>query len=172
MNLELVGRGWIKWLNTFKRTTVSWFGFVTWRKAGRLVGITLIWLQHCFLFKSVVCGHCLLALPLSINEALEWVTTLPIWMKRLSDGDSIAVVALFPYLLGCRFLPVPLERQLGIKTTINKGSRDSSVIRTPDLWSKGRGFESWLEWQENFLQLSVLTLISVSAPPLCYRSST
>ena len=40
---------------------------------------------------------------------------------------------------------------------------------------KGCGFESLLERRENFLlqgQLSVLTLISVSVPPPCYRSST
>ena len=53
--------------------------------------------------------------------------------------------------------------------------RDSSVVRAPDLWLKGRGFESLLEQWENFLlpgRLSVLTLISVSVPPLCYHSST
>ena len=43
----------------------------------------------------------------------------------------------------------------------------SSVVRAPDSWSKGRGFESLLERRENFLlqgPLSVLTLISVSVP--------
>ena len=51
---------------------------------------------------------------------------------------------------------------------------DSSVVRALDSWSKGRRFESLQERQENFLlqgQLSVLTLISVSVPPPCYRSS-
>ena len=46
--------------------------------------------------------------------------------------------------------------------------RDSSVVRAPDSWLKGRGFESLLERRENFLlqgRLSVLTLISVSVPP-------
>ena len=41
------------------------------------------------------------------------------------------------------------------------GSGDSSVVRAPDSWSKGRGFESLLERRENFLlqgQFSVLTL--------------
>ena len=55
------------------------------------------------------------------------------------------------------------------------GSGDSLVVRAPDLWSKGRGFESLLGRRENFLfqgQLSMLTLISVSVPPPCYRSST
>ena len=55
------------------------------------------------------------------------------------------------------------------------GGGDSSVVRAPDSWLKGRGFESLLERRENFLlqgRLSVLTLISVSVPPPCYHSST
>ena len=55
------------------------------------------------------------------------------------------------------------------------GGGDGSVVRAPDSWLKGRGFESLLERRENFLlqgRLSVLTLISVSVPPPCYRSST
>ena len=50
-----------------------------------------------------------------------------------------------------------------------------SVVRAPDSWLKGRGFKSLQELRENFLlqgRLSVLTLISVSVPPPCYRSST
>ena len=57
----------------------------------------------------------------------------------------------------------------------NPRGRDSSVVRAPDSWLKGRGFESLLERRENFLlqgRLSVLTLISVSVPPPCYHSST
>ena len=53
------------------------------------------------------------------------------------------------------------------------GGGDSSVVRAPDSWLKGRGFESLLERRENFLlqgRLSVLTLISVSVPPPCYHS--
>ena len=52
---------------------------------------------------------------------------------------------------------------------------DSSVVRAPDSWLKGRGFESQQERRENYLlqgHLSVLTLISVSVPPPCYHSST
>ena len=48
------------------------------------------------------------------------------------------------------------------------------MVRASDSWSKGPGFESRQEQWDNFLlqgQLSVLTLISVSAPPPC-RSST
>ena len=43
------------------------------------------------------------------------------------------------------------------------GGGDSSVVRAPNSWLKGRGFESLLERRENFLlqgRLSVLTLIS------------
>ena len=56
-----------------------------------------------------------------------------------------------------------------------RGGGDSSLVRAPDSWLKGRGFESLLERRENFLlqgRLSVLTLISVSVPPPCYHSST
>ena len=55
------------------------------------------------------------------------------------------------------------------------GGGNSSGVRAPDSWVKGRGFESLQEREENFLlhgRLSVLTLISVSVPPPCYRSST
>ena len=31
------------------------------------------------------------------------------------------------------------------------GGRDSSVVRAPDLWLKGHGFESLQEWWKNFL---------------------
>ena len=57
---------------------------------------------------------------------------------------------------------------------ISLGGRDSSVVRAPDSRLKGRGFKSLLEQRENYLLqgwLSVLTLISVSVPPPCYRSS-
>ena len=55
------------------------------------------------------------------------------------------------------------------------GGGDSSVVRAPDSWFKGRGFESLQERRENFLlqgRLSVLTLVSVSVPSPYYRSST
>ena len=54
------------------------------------------------------------------------------------------------------------------------GGGDSSVLRAPDSWLKGHGFESLQERRDNFLiqgRLSVLTLISVSVAPPCYRSS-
>ena len=35
--------------------------------------------------------------------------------------------------------------------TSNLGSGDSSVVKAPDSWWKGRGFESLLERRENFL---------------------
>ena len=64
------------------------------------------------------------------------------------------------------------KRGWGVKTG---HSGDSSVVKAQESSWKGRGFESLQERQENFLlqgQLSVLTLILVSVPPLCYRSST
>ena len=50
-------------------------------------------------------------------------------------------------------------------------SGDSSVVRVPDSCLKCRRFESLQERRDNFLQLSGLTLISVSVPPPSYRSS-
>ena len=58
---------------------------------------------------------------------------------------------------------------------VRTGSWDSSVVRVPASWSKGCRLESWREQQENFLlqgQLSVLSLVLVSVPLLCYPSST
>ena len=54
------------------------------------------------------------------------------------------------------------------------GGGDSSVVSVLDSSLKGWGSESLQEQQENFLQgqLAVLTLILVSVPPPCYRSST
>ena len=48
------------------------------------------------------------------------------------------------------------------QTDSKEGDGDSSAVRAPDSWLKGRGFESLLERRENFLlqgRLSVLTLI-------------
>ena len=54
---------------------------------------------------------------------------------------------------------------------VYQGSRNSSVVRAPDSWSKGHGFKSLQEWQENYLlQICVLTFILVSVPP-SYHSS-
>ena len=54
------------------------------------------------------------------------------------------------------------------------GSGNSSVVRAPDSWLKGRRFESLQEQQENFLlqgQLSVLTFyFSIRSTP-CYHTS-
>ena len=77
-------------------------------------------------------------------------------------------------------LTLDLQRSVAVwksrwKSSAPTGGGDGSVVRAPDSWLKGRGFESLLERRENFLlrgRLSVLTLISVSVPPPCYRSST
>ena len=55
-----------------------------------------------------------------------------------------------------------------------KAAGASSVVGALDSWLKGRGFKSQQMWPDNLfvrVQLSVLTLILVSVPPLCYRSS-
>ena len=83
---------------------------------------------------------------------------------------------LFHTIFACIFLSVLCDHSYFVLSWwINLGGGDSSVVRAPDSWLKGRGFESLLERRENFLlqgRLSVLTLISVSVPPPCYHSST
>ena len=64
--------------------------------------------------------------------------------------------------------------QVGVCKQVLNRNGDGSVVNTPDSWLKGCGFES-LQQQENFLfqgWLSVLTLVLISVPPPCYRSST
>ena len=54
------------------------------------------------------------------------------------------------------------------------GGGDSSVVRAPNSWLKGRWFEFLLEWRDNFLlqcRLSVLTYFGIRSTP-CYDSST
>ena len=69
----------------------------------------------------------------------------------------------------------PLPPPLTHTHTQASGGGDSSVVRAPDTWLKGHGFESLQERRDNFLLqgwLSVLALLSVSVPPPCYHSST
>ena len=75
-----------------------------------------------------------------------------------------------PLLQKLHWLPVVSRIQYKVATLCYNsfGGGDSLVVRAPDSWLKGRGFESLLERRENFLlqgRLSVLTLISVSVPP-------
>ena len=82
---------------------------------------------------------------------------------------SLSPRGLWPSLAAIRY------SHLSVCMVSRRGGGDSSVVRAPDSWLKGRGFESLLERRENFLlqgRLSVLTLISVSVPPPCYHSST
>ena len=75
---------------------------------------------------------------------------------------------------GEEFQVVFSKSQLGSRRPTLQWNGDSSVVRASDSWSKGLGFESRQDRRENFLlqgQLSVRTLISVSVPPPCYRSS-
>ena len=75
-------------------------------------------------------------------------------------------------MYACMYLAVCLSVSISVSLL---GNVDTSVFRMPDSWLKGRGFESTQERRENFLlhgRLYVLTLISVSVLPQCYRSST
>ena len=97
------------------------------------------------------------------------------WSCRGGRGRRMVHSAQNPWCLA----PGPAEQREAhtccLQTTINHrssntililfrsfclGERDSSVVRPPDSWLKGRGFESLQERRENFLlqdQLSVLT---------------
>ena len=72
----------------------------------------------------------------------------------------------------CPFIPASF---LGLDlpsfkvTVTSDGEWDSSVVRAPDSWLKGRGFESLLERRENFLlqgRLSVLTHFGIHSTPV------
>ena len=91
---------------------MSQFGPAVRREAGKQEGLSLIplWLS------SKVCGHCLVTLPLAVNETLKWLSYLNISMQGCSGGGSVVRgVSLFPHLLGFRSLLVPLQRKLGVK---------------------------------------------------------
>ena len=101
------------------------------------------------------------------NAGDPWVSELQVWwpvtpkLGLAFDTHNNQDGQVCPHFLSCNFC--------------NFGGGDSSVVRAPDSWLKGRGFESLQERRENFLLqgwLSVLTLISVSVPPSCYCSST
>ena len=96
-----------------------------------------------------------------------------------SEWAYLVVAIMWPALKSCKCCKrdlVLMRRYILTGRHLHTvGGGDSSVVRAPDSWLKGRGFESLLERRENFLlqgRLSVLTLISVSVPPPCYHSST
>ena len=71
------------------------------------------------------------------------------------------LLLLFVWVPVCSFTMFSVYRGVGIAQWL-------------ECQTHGHGFESWQERWENFLlqgQLSVLTLILVSVPPQCYRSS-
>ena len=65
----------------------------------------------------VVRGHCLTILSSTINETVKWLSSLSIFIKNHSGGDSVALgrVPLFSHLLGSRSPAVPLRKQHGVK---------------------------------------------------------
>ena len=115
-------------------------------------------------------GDTALTLPLFWRRS----TVSPVFFGRFprSSQSPCPLPTLSPSLIGH---PASVDVKQHKSQKLMKGGGDSSVVRAPDSWLKGRGFESLLERRENFLlqgRLSVLTLISVSVPPPCYHSST
>ena len=82
--------------------TVNWFGLTVRCWAGKQKGLSLIPFQLSLLFKKVVvCGHCLVTLPLAINETLKWLSSLPILMQesfRWWQCSDTYIISLFPHL--------------------------------------------------------------------------
>ena len=71
-----------------------------------------------FSAEVVACGHSLVTLPLTVNETLKRLSSLPILMhgnRSGGDGVGLGTVYVFPHLLGSRSPPVPLRRQLGVR---------------------------------------------------------
>ena len=67
----------------FCNLKVSRFGLAVKSQAGKLKGLGSIPLRLSFLFKKVgVCEHSLVTLSLTINETLEWLSSLPIFMQE------------------------------------------------------------------------------------------
>ena len=108
------------------------------------------------------------------NDAPEMNWSMPITrtsLQRIFFPENTRMEGV--YRRGCDGIPLTSPSH---KSSRNFPQRtgDSSLVRALVSWSKGLGFESLQGWWENFLllgQLSVLTLISVSVPPLCYCSS-
>ena len=84
----------------------------------------LVWfcVSSPLLKRVVVCGHCLVRLSLTINATLKCLSSLPILRQESFWWWQCSVryhsVSLFPHLLGSRSLPVPRQRQIGVKPVL------------------------------------------------------
>ena len=124
------------------------------------------WHEHSNSF-IIPCARCLTICRLSCLSYFLSSDCLTVCTEETS-GSITSHKQLCVMLLFCQCT----QDCTGFHTWTLTGSGGSSVVRAPDSWSKGRGFESLLGRRENFLlqgQLSVLTLISVPVPP---RSTT
>ena len=83
-----------------------------------------------------------------LNSIQRWDPTVCLWFSNISfELESHATRV--------------QESARELRIALYKNERDSSVVRAPDSWLEGRGFESLQERRESFLlqgQLSVLTL--------------
>ena len=68
-------------------------------------------------------------LPLIVNETLKWLSPLPILKQNRSDGDrqGLRYSLPLPPPLGSRSPPVPLWRQLCLKTSLAVSGDESQV---------------------------------------------
>ena len=76
---------------------------------------TSVWIRFgCpFSSKIVVCGHCLLTLPLTVNETIKWLSSMPILMQESfwwwQCGDRYIIYLRTPFSLSLISLMVSVD---------------------------------------------------------------
>ena len=145
---------------------------------------------HLYKHQQVLSNSAFLLASPSLPSLITFFLLARVCMFRVWVCAYVYVCEVFMQYIFVDLVIKPFNSRCGVLTLVREiqhyiyyiwpilktfGGGDSSVVRAPDSWLKGRGFESLLERRENFLlqgRLSVLTLISVSVPPPCYHSST
>ena len=144
------------------KRAIKWSCQSCWR--GKLIGLKIVWVFYSGRFS-------LKSKSTSYFHEWDWSETKSLCYCENRFGFRILTSLTKVTWLYITSLLVLMKKRL--QSVL--GGRDSSVVRAPDSWLKSRGLETLLGQRENFLlqgRLSVLTLISVSVPPPCYRSST
>ena len=144
------------------KRAIKWSCQSCWR--GKLIGLKIAWVLYSgrFSLKSKSTSH--------FHER-DWSETKSLCYCENRFGFRILTSFAKVTWLYITSLLVLMRKRL--QSVLGGG--DSSVVRAPNSWLKGRGFETLLGRRENFVlqcQLFVLTLILVSVPPPCYSSST
>ena len=67
---------------------MSWFGLAVRRSAGKQKDLGSIRFGSPLSSKVAAYGHCIVTLPLTMNETLKWLSSL---LRSHSGGDSVAL---------------------------------------------------------------------------------